>query len=238
MSVKLIQLENTPIYKQLQIEEALLRSSKENYCLINIGSIPSIIMGISAKVEQVIHSESVIEKKIPLVRRFSGGGTVIVDHNTIFVSFIFQKNLLNIPLYPEPILRWTEEFYQDALSIEGFCLKENDYVIKEHKCAGNAQYIQKDRFVHHSTFLWDFCNEQMNHLKFPPKTPQYRESRSHGDFLCRLKNYFQKNTFAESVKTELKNRFKIINYNLEEIEQILTESHRKSTQFICLNNNR
>ena len=46
--VRLIQCKGMPILRQLQIEEALLRKSGDNWCLLNDGSSqPAIVMGIS-----------------------------------------------------------------------------------------------------------------------------------------------------------------------------------------------
>ena len=105
MTIHIIELTHTPILEQLQIEEALLRNTNNNYCLINKGSPVSIVMGISAKVNEVLVPQLALKNTIPIIRRFSGGGTVVVDSDTVFVSFIFQKDLLKLSLYPEPLLR-------------------------------------------------------------------------------------------------------------------------------------
>ena len=151
--INILHLKGTPIFDQLQIEEALLRANGENWCLINEGSPPSIVMGISGKSEELIDHKQIQSAPLPIIKRFSGGGTVVVDDDTLFVSFIFQKEVHDFPCYPEPILRWSEQFYQEAFSIPEFHLLENDYVIGKHKCGGNAQYIKKHRFVHLTTFL-------------------------------------------------------------------------------------
>lgn len=236
MHVNLLELQNTPIFEQLKIEEALLRSSDKNYCIINSGTPPSIVMGISAKTEEVLFSNSIIKNNIPVIKRYSGGGTVIVDPDTIFVSFIFQKDLLNLPLFPEPIMRWSGEFYKEALGIEGFALRENDYVIFDKKCGGNAQYIQKNRFVHHTTFLWNFCDKHMSYLKLPKKTPNYRESRTHKDFLCTLCSFFSKEEFIYAIKALLEKKFAIENIMLENTESIVKLPHRKATSLINIDN--
>lgn len=69
-----------------------------------------------------------------------------------------------------------------------FALRENDYVVGDHKCGGNAQGISRDRFVHHTSFLWDFSDANMALLRMPAKVPDYRSQRAHTDFLCKLKD--------------------------------------------------
>lgn len=46
-----------------------------------------------------------------------------------------------------------------------------------HKFGGNAQTISKNRFLHHTSFLWDFDSRNMELLAHPPKAPKYREVR-------------------------------------------------------------
>lgn len=228
--LNLLVLKNTSILEQLQVEEALLRLNNENWCIINEGSPPSIVMGISGKPEELISFEKMENAPIPLIKRYSGGGTVIVDSNTLFVSFIFQKDIHDFPSFPEPILRWSEGFYKKALSIPDFSLRENDYVIHHLKCGGNAQYIKKNRFVHHTTFLWDFDNVLMEYLLHPKKTPSYRKGRSHTEFLCKLKEFLPSKThFISSISETLSKKFNVVKTTLDPLLPLLKEPHRKTT---------
>ncbi|MCB1107950.1 MAG: lipoate--protein ligase family protein [Chlamydiia bacterium] len=233
--IHLLQLQNVPIHEQLQIEEALLRLTEENWCIINDGSTPSIVMGISGKPEELINFSKMKKDPIPLIKRYSGGGTVSVDQNTLFVSFIFQKNAHTFPCFPEPILRWSEQFYQKALQIPGFHLKENDYVIGNLKCGGNAQYIQKHRFVHHTTFLWDFESKMMDLLLHPKKTPHYRDGRSHDQFLCRLKTFLpSKEEFISRLIKAISETYIVEKRPLNPLIPLLKKPHRKGTEKLSL----
>lgn len=184
-------------------------------------------MGISGQPESLIDLKRASSDQIPLIKRFSGGGTVIVDESTLFITFIFNKNDLDLAPFPEPILRWSGDLYSNAWQIPGFRLRENDYAIEEKKCGGNAQYIKKDRWLHHTSFLWDYSEENMSYLLLPAKRPAYRQDRTHKDFLTRLKPYFpQAQTLVERLKTELVKRFYISDFNLKSWNQ---EPHRKAT---------
>ena len=56
---------------------------------------------------------------------------------------------------------------------------------------GNAQSIIKGGWLHHTSFLWDYQQENMeNYLLLPDKRPEYRSSRSHKDFLIPLSRYY------------------------------------------------
>ncbi len=233
MKLNLLLLHNYPIYQQLQLEEALLRADSQNWCVINNGSPDAIVMGISGKPESLLCPISYPENPVPLIKRFSGGGTVYVDHNTFFISLIC--NSINLPHYPQEILKWTEELYKPAFP-HSFCVRENDYVIGEKKFGGNAQYICKDRWLHHSTLLWDYDAPKMKTLLIPPKCPTYRNQRSHHDFLCTLNNYLSsKEELQEKLLTTLQARFSITQVNLDHANPILNKPHRKATQHIPYN---
>lgn len=183
-------------------------------------------MGISGKPEDLLNVKAVREEKIPVIKRFSGGGTVIVDENTLFITFIISREELPLPPFPEPILRWSANLYQNAWSIPHFCLRENDYCIGERKCGGNAQYIQKGRWLHHSSFLWDYSEENMNYLLLPPKRPLYRKNRSHSTFLCKLKDY------CESQERLIQALQKDLSFHPFELSSWKPKPHRQSAQMI------
>ena len=233
--IHLLTLKNHDIQEQLLLEEALLRTTDKNWCILNHGSPPRIVMGISGKPHDLINMNKIAEEPIPLIKRYSGGGTVIVDANTLFVSFIFQKDVHSFPCYPEPILRWSEKFYQEALPIPNFELRENDYVIGEKKCGGNAQYIKKSRFVHHTTFLWDYTSSKMDYLLQPRKTPEYRSGRSHEAFLCRMKDHLpSEEAFFSGIRSTLTNYYGVEAISYEALSPLLAGTHRKTTTLIPL----
>lgn len=210
MAFFLLRLRSFPICDQLLLEEALLRHSTDNWCLINEGSPLTIVMGISGKEEELVDCSKAAHDGVPLIKRFSGGGTVIVDENTLFVTFICQKTLHPFAPYPEPIMRWTESLYKKAFNHPSFSLRENDYAFGNKKCGGNAQYIKKERWLHHTSFLWDYKETNMDYLLHPKKTPSYREGRVHSDFLCKLKETFPcKTTFIENIVRALGSEFPV-----------------------------
>ena len=84
------------IKDQLRLEEALLRHDTRNWCVLKDGeptgttARPTIVLGIGGKAAKLVELERVHQDRVPLVRRFSGGGTVIVDHDSLFITFIMN----------------------------------------------------------------------------------------------------------------------------------------------------
>jgi lipoate---protein ligase len=227
----LLVLDQHSIFEQLQIEEALFRADDRNWCIINRGSSPAVVMGISGKQPDLIHPILIQQKPIPIIRRFSGGGTVVVDEHTIFYTLIGNRSMLSVPCYPAELLRWTEGVYAPAFGEIDFALRDNDYVIGDKKFGGNAQYLAKDRWLHHSSLLWDYRSHMMDYLLMPLKTPTYRKDRIHSDFLCRLCDYFpSQDFFQKSMLKALSSKFTLVPTDIAYIQSILQKDYRRFTR--------
>ncbi len=225
----LIETRGLDIERQLQLEEALLRLDDRNICLINSGTkSPAIVLGISQKPHLVVNPT-----EIPLLRRFSGGGTVVVDEDTLFVTFIGNSDELQIAHNPSSVSRWTTKIYDPLFAGLNFSHHENDYRLGNRKIGGNAQYFCKKRFLHHTSFLFDWNQTRMMSLKMPPKMPSYRQNRPHESFLTPLKKYFtSKEQFMAQFKEKLSTVYGYQPLLLDEVEPLLNQPHRRSVTFI------
>ncbi|KAK9080442.1 hypothetical protein SSX86_000200 [Deinandra increscens subsp. villosa] len=218
--MNIVRMKGVPILQQLEIEECLLRTSSDNWCIINDGADkPSIVMGVSGKPAGLVEIRPVLEDKIPVIRRFTGGGTVIVDHGTIFVSFICNKNdVADVQPYPRPIMSWSGLLYSQVFQgIADFRLRENDYVIGLRKFGGNAQSITKNRWIHHTSFLWDYETRNMSYLKIPERAPDYRLGRDHLDFICPMKDYLSRSDFISKTIDATRSHFSVKSTEFETV---------------------
>ncbi|KAK3036613.1 hypothetical protein RJ639_030182 [Escallonia herrerae] len=128
--MNLVKFKGTPILQQLHLEERLLRNSSDNWCIINDGTnTPAIVMGLSGKSSELVEIRSVLRDQIPVIRRFTGGGTVIVDHGTIFVTFICNKEAVpTVQPYPRSIMHWSSLLYNEARNHKEFLCGMKDYL--------------------------------------------------------------------------------------------------------------
>ncbi len=233
--VRYLALEGVPIFEQLQLEEALLRAGQDNYVIINHKSTPAIVMGISGKKEELVEPSHYAKNPVPIIRRFSGGGCVLVGEETLFLTFIFNRKDADIGTCPKMLLEHTEMLLKPAFRDLPFQVRENDYVLDDKKFGGNAQYFTKTRWLHHTSLLWDYCPDAMQVLKMPPKIPEYRNRRSHGDFLCRLNQYYaSKDAFFEGVIAALGSRYSLQHITHEEVQAVRNVPHRKATEVLGL----
>lgn len=79
------------------------------------------------KPAELLELDLVLRDQIPVIRRFTGGGTVTVDHNTVFVTFICNTDAVaGLQPYPRPIMSWSSLLYSRVFEGRGdFQLREN-----------------------------------------------------------------------------------------------------------------
>lgn len=223
--MKLVQLNSVPIFEQLELEEAILRSGTGDWCLINTGSPPAIVMGISGKKEELIEEKATC----PIIRRFTGGGCVVIDEQTIFITFIGDMPAPN----PGSIHNWALAKLRPALAPLEFELRENDYVKGDKKFGGNAQAITRNRCLHHSSLLWNWDSAHMQLLKHPKKKPAYRDDRDHESFLMPLQPHFEsKEAFMTSLTTTLFLENAVTIPSTQELAILLSQPHRRALQLV------
>ena len=236
--VRLVRTSGLCILRQLRLEEKLLRSpGAGNWCLLNDGTPErSVVLGISGKPHQLVDVRRALDDGLRVIKRFSGGGTVIVDRDTQFVTLVMNAAAVpDLALFPRQIMEWTGTLYGGRphgvfADMPGWQLRENDYVIGERKVGGNAQSISKDRWLHHTSFLWDFREETMKYLTNPAKQPRYRANRSHSDFLAPLKTYLpDRNALATRIEAALEGMgLEVAPASIEQAEDAVAAHHRGS----------
>lgn len=202
--LQFVSVVGVPIEEQLEVEEALLRVGKGNWCLMNHGSPSAIVLGLSSKLEECVCEERVKRDPIPIFRRFSGGGTVVVDEETVFFTLILEKASCSFDHSVEGLVRWTGGIFSPVFAPHGFSVRENDYVVGGKKVGGNAQSFTKDKVLHHTSFLWSWDSRMMQYLQHPRVSPKYRDNRPHEDFCGKICEYFpSKNNFLQKIEETL-----------------------------------
>lgn len=111
-SLKILNLRGCHIFQQLRWEEILLRHTSHNWLVWNTGPVdPVIVVGYGGKAHELVHIDVAERDGIPLIRRYTGGGTVIVDQNSVFSSFIMNAEDASVTPYPKNIMKWSEDIY-------------------------------------------------------------------------------------------------------------------------------
>ena len=216
------------IFQQLRLEEALLRTDDRNWFLWNQGSPAAVVLGINGVLDELLERQEWERNPLPLIRRFSGGGTVVVDEQTLFASWIMGREALPaIDPYPSSILGWVAQL----LSPIGIEVAAQDFVKGARKVGGNAQYLKGNRWLHHTSFLWNYSPARMNLLKIPARRPAYRAGRDHESFLqclehCLMSPDHLLNALLEGMKDQF-----IFQYeNLDQLLPFMERPHRQTVR--------
>eukprot|EP01083_Nonionella_stella_P209156 758435_1 len=245
--LQLLRTTNLDILKQLQIEEYLFHTTKSSFLFLNHGCpSQSVVMGSYNDPQSLLNIDNILQDNIRVIRRFSGGGTVLVDHNSYFMSIITNARDIGLKQFegkyigPREIMQWTNTFLSPVFNnllhnMEFRILEHVDYVLCDtnatnpqntsKKIAGNAQKISRDRFDHHTSWLWKYDIDAIDkYLRIPPKKkqPEYRNNRTHQDFLLPLNELFDNdiNTLQNQLLDELHQLFDIKEVDLDYISEI------------------
>lgn len=182
--------------ENLACDEALLDSAEGQGgpALLRFWESPShfVVLGYANKVAEEANVEVCRALGFPILRRCSGGGTVVQGPGCLNYSV-----LLRIDQAPElqsitGTNQWVMSRNRDAIaqvlgrpvSIEG----HTDLATGQLKFSGNAQRRKREWLLFHGTFLLDFDLSLIGKvLRTPPRQPEYREQRSHAEFVTQLK---------------------------------------------------
>jgi lipoate-protein ligase A len=151
---------------------------------------PVVILGSGCRLAQDVDEQACLEGGVPILRRSSGGGTVLLGPGclcfTLVLAYEQARALRGI--------RSSCAFILDRVRLALAGLAEDielagtsDLAIAGKKFSGNAQQRKRRYLLHHGTILHDFDLKSIErYLRMPVRRPEYRQDRSHVDFLTNL----------------------------------------------------
>lgn len=114
---------------------------------------PSIIVGKHQNTIQEINLDYIKENNINVVRRLSGGGAVYHDYGNLNYTIISKSkdtSVFNFEAFTQPVIQVLAK-----LGVKAEFTGRNDIVIGDKKFCGNAQYMKKNKVLHHGAMLFD-----------------------------------------------------------------------------------
>jgi len=219
----------------LALEEVLLSpfiNNENTEPLIRIwdNAEDCIVIGRAEEINKQVHLKLAKEKSIPVIRRTSGGGTVIHGKGNLNISFFlpytYLAGLENIKESYCLILKWVIQAIEACCEIKVTINGTSDLVIGEKKISGTAQSRKRHGLLHHLTLLWDLdfnlCSEL---LREPNKRPDYRSHRTHADFITTFKREklsFTQDDFISALCNQFENikEFKIQSQQIVQAEEL------------------
>jgi lipoate-protein ligase A len=150
-----------------------------------------VVVGYANKVEVEVNVPACRERKVPILRRCSGGGTVLQGPGCLNYSLVLnsenEPKLQTIPGANCYIMRRNAEALRTALGLDTEVCGITDLAVGGLKFSGNAQRRKRRALIFHGTFLLTFKLELVTELlRVPSKEPEYRGGRPHGRFITNL----------------------------------------------------
>lgn len=150
--------------------------------------------------------DNVLQDAITVMKRPSGGQTVMLTPNNLIIAAVFSdKNIMKpkevFIMLNKLIISSIEEAGITDLSQRGI----SDIAIDGKKILGSAIYRNKDKLLYHAVLnLGEPASTFERYLKHPTREPDYRNGRNHAEFVTSLreKGYSQSYTHLEDVLTQ------------------------------------
>jgi lipoate---protein ligase len=151
---------------------------------------PLVVVGCSSHVDREVHEEACRRRGIPILRRISGGSTIVTGPGCLMYAVVLSYEL-------RPALRSLDAAHclvmetmagaiaplVPGVSRRGIC----DLTYHDRKFSGNSLRCRRQHLLYHGTVLYDFALELIEEcLAMPPRVPDYRASRDHREFVTNL----------------------------------------------------
>lgn len=170
-------------------EEFTARAAAQNLSLVRLwwGGPPTVVTGNSEAPAVVADLAACERLGVPVLRRRSGGGTVLQTADVLNYSLTAPAaRLLDVRV----VFELGARILIGALAKFGLKAEmrgTSDVVVGVRKISGNAQARRQGGVLLHGTLLRDIDLDLVeNCLRHPPREPAYRQGRGHRDFLTTL----------------------------------------------------
>jgi lipoate---protein ligase len=143
-----------------------------------------VVLGRSGRAERDVNLDLCQGSGIPVLRRCSGGGAVLLGPGCLNYSLVLPIRWNARWRDVRYSFEWTMTRVRRALGVPGLRNEGSDLALDDRKVSGNAQRRSQTSILHHGTILYCFDGLRAEHFLKPPlRAPQYRDGRSHRDFL-------------------------------------------------------
>lgn len=161
-----------------------------------------VVVGYANKVASEVNVAACDARAIPILRRCSGGGTVVQGPGCLNYALVLgiaaDGPTRNISTANQFIMERNRAALQSAIGNQQSAVQvqgHTDLTIDGLKFSGNSQRRRRKYLLFHGTFLLDFNLTLIEELlRMPSHQPDYRRSRSHAEFVANV------NVSADAVK--------------------------------------
>ena len=188
-----IQIDNTLLNdpaKNVEYDQYLLENAKKSELVLRLWEPQQcyVVLGKSNRADQEVHVDRCYQDQIPIIKRCSGGGTVLNDKGMLNFAIVGPQQQPFKSIHQCNVGMST--YIKNALQSKNIPLEikgTSDITFMGKKCVGNAQKRTLNFYLFHGCILFDTDISKISYyLKHPSKEPAYRQKKSHKDFLCNI----------------------------------------------------
>ncbi len=163
-----------------------------------------IVLGRSNQAAVEVYEERCHEDDVPIIRRRGGGGTVVLAPGMVVISMVMQvDHQLHFQQYFREINIAIIEALQTLGISELSQRGHSDICLGDRKILGSSMYGSKNLLFYTASLLVaDNFTLIDRYLRHPSKEPDYRQGRSHQEFLAAIGLVYP-HLSAQDVKTGL-----------------------------------
>ncbi|WP_145269965.1 lipoate--protein ligase family protein [Tautonia plasticadhaerens] len=152
---------------------------------------PAVVMGASCRMAEAVDRDACLLDGVPVSRRASGGGTVLIGPGALSVSVILPIASVPGGAAVGELQRWVLGRLADRLRALGPPVEvrgSGDLALGGRKCSGSAQRRLRRCALVHASILYDLPADLIaRYLGVPPRRqPEYRAGRDHAAFVTNL----------------------------------------------------
>ncbi|MBC8352595.1 MAG: lipoate--protein ligase family protein [Planctomycetes bacterium] len=193
--MKLLDLTLASPEENLALDEALLEQaeslqSDDDVLRLWESQQTAVIIGRSSRIDEEVDIAACASAQVPVLRRCSGGTSVVIGRGCLMYSVVlsYERN---------PALRMVDVAHKYVLGKVVNAVKQflpsaelqgiSDLALNNLKFSGNSLRCKRDHLLYHGTLLCEFPLDLIvRYLKSPPRQPDYRGQRGHGEFVTNL----------------------------------------------------
>lgn len=186
-----------------------------------------VVLGHANRVAAHVDVEACKQERIPIVRRISGGGTVVQGPGCLNYAVILknegQRNIRDVYRY---VLERHCEALAPSCRVAPRLQGISDLAVNDLKFSGNSQYRKARAVLVHGTFLLNFELSVIDRLlPMPPEQPDYRANRPHDRFLINL--YLNREAVVRALRRAWNADQDSSSFPIARIEQLADERYRR-----------
>ena len=194
--MKLLELTIGEAAADVALDEALLEmaeTGEQNEEVLRLWEPPKpmVVLGRSSPFEREVNRRECELKDIAVIRRCSGGASILTSPGclmyAVVLSYDLRPQLRSIDNAHHFVMQKIQAAIAScgiATEFQGTC----DLTIGSRKVSGNALRCKRRWFVYHGTLICQAMDLRLvsKCLGNPERQPEYRQRRSHQEFLTRI----------------------------------------------------